>query len=296
MVKKTFLTFAAALVLTLVGCNQLPSSARPNNASGLTLSVPAPEGISSKFTLLTPVLLYRVVSASEVFSGSVSYSQLASLNGPLNLNLPHDGRWLISAEWLLNGLPAQIGAGVVTVSGNTPFALEMGSLNSTCYMATIANPGSNAGVPDTFNFDNNVVAYSPVSLGPTPDIQALWSSPVTSMYLQAYPSPQPNIAYLGTGHWVDYTAIPPSTVFYNDSLAAKQAALGPAAVMEVDDVYAVKLSATTTAWLQVRDVVNVGATYVQFDFRLNRHGFPYMKFDVTAFGDTNCNTSGNILY
>jgi hypothetical protein len=95
---------------------------------------------------------------------------------------------------------------------------------------------------------------------------------------------------------VDYTLVPSDAVFHADTLAAKRAILGPTAVMEVDDVYALRLSPTTTAWLQVDQVLNVGATYVDLYFRLNRHGFHYMKFDVTAFGDVNCNTSGVTLY
>jgi hypothetical protein len=103
---------------------------------------------------------------------------------------------------------------------------------------------------------------------------------------------------LGTGNWVDYVDIPSGAIFYNDSLTAKQAVMGATAVMAQYDVYAIKLSSTNTAWIQVQTVVNVGATYVQFDYRLNRHGFSYLKFDVTAAGNasTVCNTSGNNLY
>jgi len=301
MVKKNRLAVYGGvfiLGLTLTSCNQLPPTARSVNGSGLSLSVPVPEGVSAKFTLLTPVLQYRVASGAEVFNGSVSLSQIQSIAGPLNINLPHDGPWLVSAEWLVNGIPADIGADVATVTGNTAFSLNLGTLNTACYAVSIANPGSNAGVPDTFNFDNDLVAYSGITLVPPADVQCLLGTDplYPSVYLQHYPVPVPVIAYLGNGNWVDFTDIPPGTVFYNDSLTAKRAALGSTAVMAVDDVYAIKLSALTTAWIQVDQAVNTGATYVHFLFRLNRHGASYMKFDVTLAGDAACNSSGVSLY
>src|SRR5262245_47325287 len=131
MVKRNvFLAFCGvtALVLALAGCDKLPSSARPKNASSLLLSVPAPEGFSSQFTLVID-LKYRVASGSEVFSGSVSLSQLGSTAGPINIPLPHDGQWLVSAEWVnfVGNIPFYIGADVATVAGNTPFTLRMGT-------------------------------------------------------------------------------------------------------------------------------------------------------------------------
>jgi hypothetical protein len=260
------------------------------------LSVPAPEGVSSKFTLISPVLYYRAASGTEVFSGSVSYATLGNLYGPVNIDLPHDGQWLISAEWFVNNNPAYIGADLVTVAGNTPYSLSLGTLNTNCYAVTMANPLSNCYNPDLFTFDSNTTAFSPVTLGPNPDLQALLGGGATpSMVLQLY-TPQPSFIYLGNGNWVDFTDIPTGASFYNDSVTAKRAVLGATAVMEVGDVYAVKVSAMNTAWIQVQSVSNTGATCLQFLYRLNRHGFSYLKFDVTAYGDVNCNTSGNVLY
>jgi len=102
--------------------------------------------------------------------------------------------------------------------------------------------------------------------------------------------------YLGTGNWVDFVDIPTGATLYQDSLTAKQAVMGASAVMAPNDVYAVKLSATNTAWIQVQTVVNSVGPSVQFLYRLNRHSYPYLKFDVTAYGDMNCNTSGVTLY
>ena len=119
-----------------------------------------------------------------------------------------------------------------------------------------------------------------------------------AIYLQTHPTVTAAFIYLGTGNWVDYVDIPAGATLYNDSLAAKQAVMGPTAVMAPNDVYAIKLSSTNTAWIQVQTVVNSVAPSVQFLYRLNRHGFPYLKFDVTAYGNasTVCNTSGVSLY
>jgi len=290
-VRKTLWTaFLAVLPLLGTGCGQVPTTARPLNAPGLVLSVPAPEKITPNFTLIQVMFHYRAASGPDVFSGSVSLNQLPSINGPVNIDLPHDGQWLVSAELTTATTPLYIGADLATVSGTTTFPLELGNLNTACYSVSIANPGSNAGVPDLLTFDTAVTAYSPG----TGDIQALLGA--TSMYLQTYPTARPAFAYLGNGTWVDFTDIPTGTVFYNDSLTAKQALLGATAVMAAGDVYAIQLSATNTAWIQVMDELNIGATYTHFLYRLNRHGYPYLKFDVTAYGNANCNTSGINLY
>ena len=126
--KKSFAGLVFALSLMLGGCGQLPSTARSTNASGLILSVPVPETITPKFTLITVDILYRAASGSEVYSGSASIAQLQSTAGPINIDLPHDGQWLVSAEWLVNGTPAYIGADMAHVSGATPFSLEPGDL------------------------------------------------------------------------------------------------------------------------------------------------------------------------
>lgn len=296
MVKKTFLAVTAALTLAMTGCGQLPSTARPNNASGLVLSVPAPEGVSAKFTLINPTLLYRMSSGADVISGSTPLSVVGGIAVTLNIDLPHDGQWLASAEWVVNGNPAYIGADLATVSGNTPFSLSLGTLNTNCYAVTMANPLSNCYNPDLFTFDSDMTAFSPVTLGPNPDLQAVLGGGATpSMVLQLY-TPQPSFIYLGNGNWVDFTDIPAGASFYNDSVAAKRAILGATAVMAAGDVYAVKVSAMNTAWIQIQSVSNTGATCLQFLYRLNRHGFSYLKFDVTAYGDVNCNTSGVTLY
>jgi hypothetical protein len=288
---------AAFLLLAYAGCNNAPQPTHPLNGSGLILSATAPGGISGKFTLAV-ALEYRIASGSEVLSGSVSLNQLQSTAGPLNIPLPHDGQWLVSAEWInLGTTPLDIGADQATIVGSTPFNLELGTLNQVCYKASMADPASTSGFNDLFTFDTDISRSSTIA-GPQADVQCLMNTDPTypSLYFQPAAGPAPEFAYLGTGDWVNYTDIPSSAVFYNDSQAAKRAALGPTAVMAVNDVYVMKLSPTTIAWIQVNQVSNLApATSAVFFFRVNRQGLPYLKFDVTTYGNANCNTSGVTL-
>jgi hypothetical protein len=283
----------AVFLAALTGCDKLPSSVRPLNAPGLTLTAPAPEtGVSAQFTLAL-TFDYRISSGSEAVTGSLTQSQIGGVNGPFSVALPHDGTWLVSGEWLNAGAPFLIGADQAAVQGPTTFTLEMGELATPCYSVTLSQVGGNYG--DLFVFDSYTVSFS--TIGGPGDIQVvLGTGTFPSMLLQPFTSPSTQFAYLGNGLWADFAAIPSGTVFYSDSLTAKRAVLGPAAIMAVDDVYAVKLSSTNTAFIQVSQADNTGLNPLVFYFRINRHGYPYLKFDVTAYGNTNCNSSGVSLY
>ena len=291
----------AAILLALIpgGCGQLPSTARPLNGAGLTLLVPRPETNPSSQFNLGAVFKYRVSSGSDAVTGSVDLTALGGITGTINIPLPYDGHWLVSGEWVNLGVtPLFIGADLAQVQGSTPFDLELGQTNTPCYKVNLADVAAIPAYPDLYTFDTNVSASS--TLTSAGDIQCLLnpgpSNP--SLYFQAGGGSSAKFAYLGNGDWVNFTQAPSSGgVFHGDSLSAKRAALGSSAVMEVNDVYLVELSSSVRAWLQVQQVTNLApATSVTFDFRLNRHGYTYLKFDVTAYGDANCNTSGTSLY
>ena len=287
----------ALLLAAMAGCGKAP--VRPLEGNSLQLSVARPNLTYSPQFTLALTLKYHVVSGSDVITGLVDLTQMQSINGPVHIPLPHGGRWLVSAEWInLGTTPLYIGADEVDVHGATPLVLAMGNLNIACYKISLADLGSTAGFFDLFTFDTHLSAPSTLSAG-TEDVQCFFNNSTNpSLYLRpALVSAVPTFAYLGNGDWVDYTLIPLDTVFHSDTLVAKKAVAGLTAVMEAGDVYVQKLSPTTTAWIQVSQVVNTPpATSVDLYFRLNRHGYPYLKFDVTSYGDANCNTSGVTLY
>lgn len=165
-----------------------------------------------------------------------------------------------------------------------------------CYEAGLDNLGSTMALPDLFTFDTHASAGSTIIT--TADVQCLLNAAAPpSLYFTSYLTSPALFAYLGNGDLVDFTTVPLSAAFHLNTLTAKRAALGSSAVMEVGDVYAVRISATTLAWVQVTQVSNTApATSADICFRTNRHGYRYLKFDVTAYGDANCNTSGVTLY
>lgn len=281
-----------------LGCNN-SAPVLPRDGAGLVLSAPHPKdgGVTPSFTLYG-FFKYRITSGVEVVSGSIDLSAFQTFGDTVSIPLPHNGKWLISAEWILNtgttNFPAYIGADEVDVQGATAFSLEMGKLDPACYKVSLADNSSVTILStDGFNFDTYQSGPATTFAA---DIQC-FLDPAPSLYFAAPSTPTSIFAYLGTGDWVNYTAVPSGTTFHLDTLAAKRAALGPLAVMEDFDVYAVKLSASRTVWLQVGLVNNISPlTQVDLYFRENHHGFPYMKFDVTNYGDTNCDASGVTLY
>lgn len=298
MVKRIRVTslLVFGLILMMGGCNN-SAPVHPLDGPSLLLTVPGSAGgFSAKFTLVLG-LEYRAVSGPDEVKGSLNMSQIQSLAGPIKVPLPHGGKWLVSAEWInANILPFYIGADEVDVQGATDFNLRMGNLDVSCYQITMADVASSTPGPDLFGFDNYFSGSSTITSGG--DIQCvLDTTTIPSLSFQPTAGPSPRFTYLGNGDWVDYTLVHSDAVFHNNTLAAKRAVAGALSVMEAGDVYVMKLSPTTLAWFQVFQVTNLApATSVDIFFRVNRHPVPYLKFDVTSYGDANCNTSGVTLF
>jgi hypothetical protein len=292
-----FALFAAVLLAPSTGCDKAGAPMHPLNGPRLVLSTPP--GLDPSFTLALQ-FKYRATSGGEAISGEFDLADFDPGVDVVNIPLPSDGRWMVSGEYLNNIgvsiVPLAIGVGEVEVQGPTTFALPMGVLNVGCYEAWLADVGAGSlyGNGDLFTFNTNSSAPS-TTLG-NGDIQVLLDA-APSLYLGPGTGPVPTFAYLGTGDWVDHTVMSSGTIFHADSLTAKRAARGIAAVTEEKDVYVVKLTPTTHAWLQVTYIENTfGLREMYFRFRVDRSGLPWMRFDVTQYGDINCNTSGVTLY
>jgi hypothetical protein len=95
---------------------------------------------------------------------------------------------------------------------------------------------------------------------------------------------------LGNGDWVNYTQIPAGTVYYADTETAKTAALGAGnGAMGIGDVYVVQISPTYHAWVQVTYSYACGTgADTDIDFRVNSHGYQFMKYDATTYDQNNC--------
>jgi hypothetical protein len=298
------LLLVTAGALVFQGCDKNLSPLRSDSGAKLVLTVPKPpapkDGISASFTLYA-LFKYRISSGGESVSGELDLNDIGN-TGSINIPLPHNGKWLVAAEWIYNSdgtYPIYIGTDEADVQGTTVFTLNMGYLD-TCYQGDMAELGSSYGNGDLFDLDYHVYGSSAVSTG-IGQIQCLRDPDPTypSLYFAADPGAvtPATFAYLGTGEWVDFTVVPTDAVFYADTLTAKKAALGATAYTSYGDTYAVKMSPTETAWIFVDQVSSYTPyTYIQFYYRTNHHGYPYMKFDVTHYGDLNCNNSGGSLY
>jgi hypothetical protein len=297
--KKISALFVLGILLVINGCNQANPPAYPNNGSALTLSFPVPpkptpsaskRGVSAKDVgLSVGILRYRIASGTEVVTGAVNVNYGVAV-GTISIPLPHNGTWLVSAEWFDNGsYPRFIGADQVDVAGATQFTLLMGDITLYgCSYASIADTSYCSPYQyDIFTFDTDTYGYS--TNNDTGDIKVLYDAASSSSYIASGNGTPLKVAYLGTGFFVDSTVIPPGVTYYADTQQAKAAVLGSSnSAMAYGDVYAIELSPTYHVWVQIEGPYYCTGGYIYLHFRVNKQGASYMKYDATTYGATNC--------
>lgn len=323
--KKFSAVVLLGILLVVNGCNQSPAPAYPKDMSSLMLNFPVPSAEDAKAAvaranaqggvqargvqardvyLVYGTLKYRISSGTEVVSGAISVDYGTPV-GTVAIPLPHNGTWLVSAEWFDYGYyPRFVGADQVEVAGTTQATLAMGDVTlSSCSYASIGDLGGACYYQDLFTFDTAFFGIS--TNGDTGDIKAAYDAVSGSEYFTTPGGTSLSFAYLGTGDWVNYTSIPNGLTYYPDTVQAKAAvvgtnflipsvkgrAMGPYSTgLNYYDVYLVQLSPTYHVWLQVLGgPYGCGSgAYTYFGFRVNKHGDSYMKYDSTTYGAANC--------
>jgi hypothetical protein len=304
MVRKTLIPvglFILGALLSFAGCNQAPAPAYPKDGSTLSLSFPVPKASTktlkgarprgvkaSEVDLSNGVFEYKISAGSEAVTGSISISSSVTM-GTVNIPLPHNGTWLVSAEWLDYGSYAHfVGADQVVIYGLTNMVLPMGDVTLYgCSYNYFTDPGCGY-YGDRFVFDSAQVGFS--TNGDPGDIQFKYDSAIGTEYITTPNGTSLSFAYLGNGDWVNYTEVPAGTVYYADTETAKTASLGAGnGAMAVNDVYVVQLSPTYRVWVQVSYTYVCGSgAEADIDFRVNTLGYTYMKYDTTTYDKTNC--------
>lgn len=305
MVKKAIFPvglFILGALASFTGCNQAPAPAYPKDGAALTISFPIPNASSkaaskllhrnvkanSAVNLTNGLFEYRISTGSESISGSVTISSSVTI-GTVSIPLPHNGTWLVSAEWFDYGTyPHLLGADQVEVYGLTNMLLEMGDITLTgCSYDYFTDPGCGY-YGDRFVFDSAQVGFS--TNGDPGDIQFKYDPTLGTEYITTPTGTSASFAYLGNGDWVNYTQIPAGTVYYADTETAKTAVLGSGnGIMTVNDVYVVQLSPTYHVWIQIPYTYPCGSgAEADIDFRVNSQGYTYMKYDATTYDKINC--------
>lgn len=258
-------------------------TATPTSTSGVT---------ASTAYLNYGSLYYRIASGTDVIKGVVDFNFSGANFGNISVPLPHNGTWLVSAEWVdyYNG-PSFVGADLVNVAGSTNFNLQLGNIYYYgCAYQDLgdANSCTNGYYGDLFTFDSGTIGFTGQG-GTGGDIQVLYDVTTPTEYLAAASGSKAKFAYLGTGDFVDFTDIPSGAKYFADTQKAKAAAGLASSAMASNDVYVVELSSTSHVWIQVNYVNYCGSGgYLAIRFRVNTQGYPYMKFQQTTFGLANC--------
>ncbi|HVZ81286.1 MAG TPA: hypothetical protein VHE12_10910 [bacterium] len=308
MVKKILFPIGLLVLgglLVLTGCNQANPPVTPRDSASLVIAFPVPKTVSpalknrsrsgvpspkSALPLSYGTFEYNISAGSEAVTGFVDISYGVTM-GTVSIPLPHNGTWLVSAEWLEYGNPRFIGADQAVVNGTTNLNLQMGDVTLYgCSYDYLADPNScySTYSGDIFTFDSGFIGYS-TNLD-TGDIQIVYDQNNGTETMTSPSGASHGFAYLGTGDWLNYTQIPSGTVYYADSEAAKTAILGAGnGGMAYGDVYAIQISPTSHVWLQITGDYNCGSgDEVYFGFRVNTQGYSYMKYEATSYGKANC--------
>jgi hypothetical protein len=174
------------------------------------------------------------------------------------------------------GYPVLLGAEMIDVQGTTSATLKLGRLDTSCYNAYVYNFDGYYG----YNFDKNTG-----SIDNTSDIGMDANGNLINQATGGA-----FITYLGNKDLVEVPQIASDAKFYATSLDAKGGAVS------VGDVFGIRVPTKPNAlvWLQVTSVPEGTKGYIQFCFRYNDDGYNYYRFDMTSYGQINCNDA--VLY
>jgi len=209
----------------------------------------------------------------------------SSATGAINftVEVPGGGKRVLSLQ--LNDAtthqPLGIGAvGIDLGGGSAPastLVVNLGSVVRNCY-----NLNSLVYYGNTYGFNLNQLNYyvyssttSDISFGAVGNgYQILDAQGNTGGALNAN-----SIAYLGNGDYVDYDFVPPDSDFYPQSSASKAASGKAITVLEVGDIYCIKVGTIpgAHAWMQVKNAGAATVTGPKFSFRVN-DALPYFSY------------------
>jgi len=318
MVRKIAVVFSIFLagLWALSGCSKSSSPVSPRASGGVKLSLPvgaikaqlkSQNIVSNGEGFVT--IKYRISpkAGGAAIKGTLNVDLSNGDNPTLVASLPSTGKYLVAVEVfqaygnrlvgaikataskasvllatsatteVTDAYPILLGAQEVDVQGATALSLKLGRLDMDCYSGDVNNGDGSYG----YNFDRDENGYgSGYDLG-VDDRGALINQNDGGNF----------IAYLGHGDLLDFPQVSSDTKYFTNSLDAKG---GP---VTLGDVFVVKSPTKPgmLVWMQVANMsfYDYGEGYIQADygfiFRTNDEGYDHYRFDMTSYGQMNCN-------
>ncbi len=323
MVRKIAVVFSIFLagLWTLSGCSKSSSPVSPRASGGIKVSLPVgaikaqlkSQNIVSNGSGYVTVK-YRISpkGGGAVIKGALNVDLSSGDNPTLVASLPNTGKYLVAVEvfesynetrlgtlkakagkasvllatsatnQVTDAYPILLGAQEVDVQGATALSLKLGRLDMDCYRGSVNNGDGSYG----FQFDRCANDYgSDMDMG-VGENGALVNQHDGGNF----------IAYLGQGDLLDFPQVPSETKYFTNSLDAKG---GP---VTLGDVFVVKSPTKPgmLVWMQIANMsfYDYGGGYIQADygfiFRTNDDGYDHYRFDMTGYGQMNCNDAVNL--